>query len=158
MKLWSVSLPLSRWLSLNVVHYDVVHIHGLFGFVPAAAAYHARRHRVPYIISPHGMLERWCLATRRAAVKRLSLKAVDGPFLRDAARVHFTCASELEQARDIGFNFNPVVIPLGINAEEMAQLADRPAPQANRPPTILFLGRIDTKKGLDVLIEAFAGV
>ena len=162
-RLYAASAPLAAWLSRNVASYDVVHVHGLFSFVPLIAAYHARRHGIPYIMSPHGMLERWCLRNRRARLKRLSVAAVEGPLLRDASRVHFTCSSELEQARDIGFAFEPAVIPLGIESDD-SQPSDSPNDPvgvlADVPhgPVVLFLARVDPKKGLDLLLAAFAGV
>src|SRR5262249_14890158 len=56
---YCLSLPLEHWLRRNVHAYDVVHVHGLFSFAPLAAAWHARRAGVPYVMRPAGVLDSW---------------------------------------------------------------------------------------------------
>jgi hypothetical protein len=46
----------------------MVHIHGLFSFAPAAAAWVARRSGVPYIVWPLGSLARYGLRERRREI------------------------------------------------------------------------------------------
>ena len=58
-KFYTVSWPLSRWLGNNVAHYDLLHIHGLFSFSVASAAYWAGHRHVPYVVCPFGTLNRW---------------------------------------------------------------------------------------------------
>jgi glycosyltransferase involved in cell wall biosynthesis len=154
---YSVSLPLSTWLARNIERYDVVHAHGLFSFAPLAAAYHARRQKVPYIITPHGMLDRWGRQNRRPTLKALSIKHLDGPLLRDATCVHFTCDAELEQALETGIPLRSTVIPLGVRLDSnLAVPALRPT--GSDEPVVLFMARIDPKKGLDLLLSSFAQV
>jgi glycosyltransferase involved in cell wall biosynthesis len=65
--------------------------------------------------------------------------------------VHFTSGIELNQATQIGAPMRSVVLPLGLD------LADTPTEISGaRGKRVLFLSRIDYKKGLDVLIRAFA--
>src|SRR6266404_6182697 len=53
---YKFSRPLGRWLSRNINHYDVVHVHALFCFASCAAAHISARDRVPYVIRPLGVL------------------------------------------------------------------------------------------------------
>jgi glycosyltransferase involved in cell wall biosynthesis len=136
--------------------HDVVHIHGLFSFASTAAAWVARRSRVPYIVRPLGSLARYGLRVRRRQLKRLSLALVEGQILRGAAAVHFTSRAELEEAQAIGVPMRSVVIPLGVDAEDglpapalqHAALADR--------RVILFLACLDPRKNLEAVIDAVA--
>src|SRR5437588_3138127 len=87
---YKVSFGLARWLKANVAEFDIVHVHALFSFCSTTAARAARRHRVPYIIRPLGVLNRWGLENRRAFLKQISLRLVELPILRDAAAIHYT--------------------------------------------------------------------
>jgi len=146
---YKVSLPLARWLKEEVGRFDVVHIHALFSHASIAAARAARRAQVPYVIRPLGVLNQYGVKQRRASLKRVSLRWIEGPLLRDAAAVHFTLDDERIEAQLLGLPFAPVVIPLGLEAA--------PLPPANptAQPTVLFLSRIDPKKNIETLLAAW---
>lgn len=154
------SWPMARWLSGHVDRYDVVHVHALFSFAPDVAAWLARRRGVPYVIRPLGVLNRYGMNARRPWLKRLSLRLVEGPLLRDAAAVHFTSQAEADEAAELGIPMRSVVIPLGVEVpapgDRQVLLARFPALRGAR--VLLFLSRLDPKKNMEALIEAFAGV
>ena len=142
---------------------DVLHLHGMWMTCNDQAARIARRLGVPYIISPHGMLDDWCMA-QRSLKKRAYLALGGASNLANAAVIHCTAPAELEQAgkwfpRRLG-----VVVPLPF---DLSDYRDLPGPQEARDrfalgspdqpgyqPVILFLSRIDRKKGLEVLIRS----
>lgn len=154
-RFYYASLPLLRWLASNVRNYDVVHLHGLFSFAPTIAGICARSARVPYIMRPYGTLNAWGREHRRPALKKLSIAAVERPILNSAARIHFVSRSELEQARDVGFAAQPIVLPLGLDVTSAAALPVM-QPHSGAAPVVLFLSRIDPIKNLDLLLDAFA--
>ena len=147
---YKVSFGLSKWLNSNIARFDIVHIHALFSFSSRAAALAARRHGVPYIIRPLGVLNRWGLENRRAFLKQISLKWVELPMLRDAAAIHYTSEAEkLEASRisNIIASQKSAVIPLPVEVakgnpgdflQQFPQIAGR--------KVILFLSRIDEKR------------
>jgi glycosyltransferase involved in cell wall biosynthesis len=149
---YAISLPLLRWLIAHVRDYDVVHTHGLYTFAPIAAAMVARAARVPYVMRPAGMLDRWGLKHRRRFVKRASIRFVEGPLLRRAARVHFVSEHEHAQATELGLRMRPLLLPLGLDLESVT----RAASDSTARSTVLYLSRIDRMKGIDALLEAFA--
>jgi glycosyltransferase involved in cell wall biosynthesis len=146
---YKVSLPLARWLKREVGRFDVVHIHAMFSHTSIAAARAARRAGVPYVIRPLGVLNQYGVKQRRAFLKRLSLRWVEGPLLRDAAAIHFTLADERDEAQLLGLPFTPVVIPLGLEATPL------PAANSDARPTVLYLSRIDPKKNIEELLGAW---
>lgn len=154
---------LSRWLEWHVAEFDVVHVHALFSHPTAMACAWARRNRVPYVIRPLGLLDPWCLR-RNPWRKRVHWALVDRRNLAGAAAFHFTSEMESESARWIPGNARRWVIPLGAPPESGApprpkrRGAPAGAAQAGRPSafTILFLSRVDPKKGLDLLVPALA--
>jgi glycosyltransferase involved in cell wall biosynthesis len=154
------SWPLARWVARHVDRYDVVHVHALFSFASEVAALIARRRGVPYVIRPLGVLNRYGMRLRRPRLKRLWIWLVAGPLLRDAAAVHFTSQAEADEASELGIPMRGVVIPLGV---ELPEPGDPESMRARFPAlrgarVLLFLSRLDPKKNLEGLIDAFSEV
>jgi len=160
---YKCSVPLWRWLARRVGEFDLVHIHALFSFASVAAARCARRCRVPYIVRPLGVLNRWGMENRRAWLKSLSFRFVEKPLLRCAAAIHYTSEQEKTEAEAAGATHRPFVVPLGLDLRQFESLPGpdrflKRWPQAADRAVVLFLSRLDPKKGLDLLIDAFAAV
>lgn len=133
----------------------VVHVHGLWTFLSLAASRGALA-GVPRLVSPHGMLDTWALERSRWK-KRLALRFFELENLRSATCLHALCAQELESIRRMGL-VNPVaVIPNGVLCEEERDARQLEAGNLPRHRRImLFLGRLNPKKGLAELFEAWA--
>ncbi len=159
---YKVSFGLGRWLNQNIGQFDLVHIHALFSFSSTQAARAARRRRVPYIVRPLGVLNRWGLENRRSLAKRVSLRLIELPILRNAAALHFTSEAERLEANAISrfiIEQRSVVIPPPI--EDLRGAPDdflKHYPQIAGRRIVLFLSRIDRKKGLELLLAAFSDV
>jgi glycosyltransferase involved in cell wall biosynthesis len=151
-RLYKFSFGLAGWLRENIAHFDIVHTHALFSFTPVVAALIARRASVPYILRPLGVLAPYGMTKRRAVLKRISLAMVERGLIESASAVQFTSRSELEETEKLGLRCKGVVIPLGIDVGLMANRTGRTGTPAN----FLFLSRIDPKKNLESLLEAFA--
>src|SRR4051794_25081545 len=59
-------------LSSIVANSDAIHLHGVWDTILYRAAAHARCRGIPYVVTPHGMLDPWSLAQKRWK-KRLAL-------------------------------------------------------------------------------------
>jgi len=157
LEFYKVSPGFARWIFRHVRDYDLLHIHGLFNFTSVVAAWAAWRAGVPYVLRPYGTLNRYGVTQRRPWLKRWSLKLIEGPILRHAAAVHFTAEAEREEASELGIPMRGVVIPLGI---EPAPQGDASAllarfPELNNCRMLLFLSRLDPKKNVEGLLQAF---
>jgi glycosyltransferase involved in cell wall biosynthesis len=158
-RFYTVSLPLGQWLTQRSGDYDLVHIHALFSYSSAAAAFAARRSGTPYIVRPLGTLNRWGMRNRRPRLKELSFRWVESRILKNAALVHFTSEQEREEAAELGVNGASAIIPNPVRiADEDCSM--RGAFRARYPElrdkaVVLFLSRFDRKKGLDLLVPAF---
>ncbi|MEM7603551.1 MAG: glycosyltransferase, partial [Verrucomicrobiota bacterium] len=149
---YKVSRPLRSWVKREVKNFDLVHIHALFSHSSISAARAAKAAGVPYVIRPLGVLNHYGIANRRALLKQLSLKLVEGPLIRHAAAMHFTSEAEKEEAQSLGIPFHGVVIPLGLESTNTG------SDQVDETASILFLSRLDPKKNLEGLIRGWASI
>ena len=154
---WSPDMK--RALDAQVAGFDVVHTHAIYLWPLWAAARAARRARVPYIVSPRGMLERDLVAQHNPLMKMLWIAAIERRNLEHAAALHVTSVREATEAAAFGFRLPAVTeIPNGVEFHDGADgsVASAVAAAVAGSPYVLFLGRLNWKKGLDRLIAAMA--
>jgi len=141
---------------------DLVHIHGCWNAFGWSVARECRRAGIPYVLSPRGMLDPWSFARGRAR-KWVSYRAFEQPSILSARFVHATSADEATVIEGLGLGRPVVTIPNGIEDESAAvrgragEFRSRFAIQADAF-TVLFLGRLHPKKGIELLIDAFRPV
>lgn len=138
---------------------DVVHIHGVWQHAPHTAARAAHAAGVPYIVRPCGMLDPWCLNQGRLK-KRAFLALIGRRHLNRAAALHFTTETERQLVEPLRLKPRGFVIPNGLDWDEFETLPARGAFRAAHAigdrPLVVFLSRLHHKKGLDLLLPAFA--
>ena len=131
---------------------NIFHGHGIWQFFIHSMTVFAKKRRIPYIISPRGMLEPWALIEKKWK-KRIALWLYQYNDIADAACIHATAQMEADNIRKLGFK-NPIaIIPNGINLEEFPFPKQKPKKPLQ---TMLFLSRIHPKKGIEILIEAWS--
>jgi glycosyltransferase involved in cell wall biosynthesis len=157
------SLPFTEWLWRHASDYALIHIHALFSYCSNVAAFIAKRKGIPYVIRPLGVLNRWGMENRRPILKRMSFAMVERPLLRSAALIHYTAEQERIEAAECGFTEHPMIIPNPVDVVNAAAGEPQPGlrdryPELQGKRIVLFLSRIDRKKGLDLLMPAFHGL
>jgi glycosyltransferase involved in cell wall biosynthesis len=131
----------------NVSSFDIVHIHAVYLWTGVAAARAAVRAGVPYVISPRGMLVPELIRGKSYIAKSAWLQLMERRGFGRASAIHFTSPLEGEDAKRVGLPLPaPVVIPNGIDLESRPDVL-------RDDHTLLFLGRVNWKKGLDRMIE-----
>jgi glycosyltransferase involved in cell wall biosynthesis len=151
------------WLRENAARFDNVIVHGLWQYC-GFATWRAYSGKVPYFVFVHGMLDPYF--KRAFPFKHLKKWAywiaAEYWVLRGAVNVLFTCAEEERLARKSFWlnRWSSVIVPYGSRTPDV-DLAQSAADFHGRFPDLqgrrylLFLGRIDRKKGCDLLIDAF---
>ena len=139
---------------------DVVHVHALWEEAQHRAMRTARRRGLPYVVSPHGMLATWSLG-QRSLKKQLYLSLRLRANLNAAAAIHFTTNEEAKQVATLGLTPLALVEALGLDLAEFATLPPAGSfrekyPELAGKPIALFMSRLHAKKGLDLLVPAFA--
>jgi glycosyltransferase involved in cell wall biosynthesis len=144
---------------------DVLHAHGIWEGHLAQLAQVMRSAGKPVVVSSHGMLDSWSM--RQSAWKKQLVLALGGTgsMLSKADAVVFGTEEESAEGRKVVPNARHVIVPNGIDSATIARITDSLDPSAllARLPviatwrrTILYFSRIHPKKGLDLLVDAFA--
>jgi glycosyltransferase involved in cell wall biosynthesis len=168
---WSYHPALRPWLKENLPRFDAVILNGLWqypGYALSKAAQCAKT--PPYFVFPHGMLDPWF---QRAPERRMKAirnwfywKLIEQHVVSNAGAVFFTCAEEMRLARETFRPYQPrreINVGFGVSQppvyhQGMEEVFAQQCPGMKGRPFLLFLGRIHPKKGLELLIRAYAKI
>ena len=155
---------LARELRRRIGDFDVVHLHSVFLWPTQAAARAAERARIPYFLSPRGMLVGRLIAERGAWRKRLWIRLVERRTLAGARGIVVQSELERRELAALGLDLAPLhVVPNGWDPDPLAGEGGAPLSSGVRElieagPFVLFVGRLSWKKGLERLIDAMAAL
>lgn len=134
---------------------DIVHSHGLWLRNSHYSSKWCLSHNRPYVVSPHGMLDVWAVQNS-GWKKKLAGYWFEDSNLQNATCLHALCSSEAQSIRSYGLKKPVMVIPNGIHLPEWNE-EPLEAPWGRQPrKALLFIGRIHPKKGLPLLLSAWA--
>jgi glycosyltransferase involved in cell wall biosynthesis len=140
--------------------FDVAHIYGLYDLLGPMVAFYCRRRGVPYVVEPMGMYR----PIVRSLVKKRLYHWLLGSSLVTGAEL-LIATSQLEQQELLEEGVPPAKVVVRRNGLDLDEFAELPVRGVFRrdfgipleAPLVLYLGRLSRKKGLDLLIRAFAG-
>jgi glycosyltransferase involved in cell wall biosynthesis len=138
---------------------EVVHFHGLWQPKFLRISAHCRRRRIPYVVSPHGMLEPWAWRHKRWK-KWPWYHLFERRHLSGASRLLTTSEAEARNVKTYLPSTDCRALPLGLAAEHHPDYAAsrRKLGWSDSEVVLLFLSRIHPKKGIDLLLRALAGL
>ncbi len=156
---WASNPKLKSAFQAEVAGSAGVHIHGLWEGSTQLAATTARKAGIPYVLSAHGMLDPWALANKRWK-KLLYAALFERRNVRGAACLHALTGAEAQDYWRFGCKGPIAVIPNGVEADRNATPEGflNAFPRAREKDLVLFLGRIHFKKGVDLLVKAWAEI
>lgn len=133
-------------------NYDLIHAQNLWMPLYHKMAKIARKHGIPYIMTPRGCLEPWCMKQKRIK-KLVAFHLYQKRDLQQAACILATAKMEADNIRALGITAPIAVIPNGIDISEYKcrTLEDK----IKVKKQILFLSRIHEKKGIEFLINVW---
>lgn len=151
------SPAMKTMLECHLSEFQISHLHSVFLWPTTAAARTARRLGVPYVLSPRGMLVPELIKRKNRIIKQSWIELFDRRNLSAAAAVHVTSDLEAEGLRSLGLVTRCLAtIPNGVDLPPQELATIRKWEMLDADPVVLFLGRINWKKGLDRLIPAMA--
>jgi glycosyltransferase involved in cell wall biosynthesis len=139
---------------------DLMHVHGVWETWLMFCAYAARRSNVPYVITPHGMLDPWSLSQKKTK-KKIALKLGYKRFLDKAAFIHVLNEDEGNLLKPLNIRSSVRLVPNGVFLQDFDEnsntvdQSDKIRTCVNGDQYILFMSRIHYKKGIDLLIQGF---
>jgi glycosyltransferase involved in cell wall biosynthesis len=136
---------------------DVLHDNGIWLPHNHRLAGLAVKLGIPRVVSTRGMLEPWAMNHKRWK-KRLAWCLYQRRDLKRARCHHTTAETEARHVERLGLGVPLCVIPNGVDVPSQVARAEGKNEDRGRRKIALFLGRIHPKKGLPMLIEAWARV
>lgn len=158
-----LSIPLLIHLWKDIYQSDCVHIQAIFSSSTPIALLYAKLFHKPVLLSPRGSLGGWCLGNGNT-FKQKWLDWFIKPFANSIIW-HATADQERDEIRSIFPDAHVTVIPNGIEYETFQHSNPLTAQEfttkfahttASTDKIIVSMGRLQKKKGFDILIDAFA--
>jgi glycosyltransferase involved in cell wall biosynthesis len=128
----------------------VFHLHGGFNPIFFTIATHLKKHKIPFVFTPHGSYN--IIAMNRSWLrKKIYIQLFEHVILSKASFIHCLGKSEVSGIKTIYSKAKTQLIPYGFENNASAEVN-----LLHSPFIIGFCGRIDIyTKGLDVLLKAF---
>jgi glycosyltransferase involved in cell wall biosynthesis len=138
----------------NARDFDAVHIHAWWNLVSVLSCLAAIMRKVPVILSPRGTLSNYSFNNKNSRSKNIIHTVLGKPLLKRCF-IHTTSANELSSVKSI-------INPKGIfNIPNFIELGEN-TPSVNNESgaylKLIYLSRIEEKKGLDILFGALEKV
>lgn len=156
---WLPDLPV--YLRNEIGSYDIVHVNSYRNLMNLPVVRAVRQAQVPLVVQPHGAMP---VIINSFLVKRVYDRLLGGVELGGLDALIALQESERQQAMGRGVPEERItIIPNGLDLSELTEIPEtgtfrrRYNVPADRS-LILFLGRINKKKGTDMLVEAFRRV
>jgi glycosyltransferase involved in cell wall biosynthesis len=150
LRVWSYSNQLVP--AMLKADLDVLSVHGLWKYCSVGSQRWHRQTSHPYVVHPHGMLDRWALRNMRWK-KRIAASFYENQHLHGAACLRALSEGEARSIRGYGLR-NPIcVIPNGVDLPELSE--SNAKTQSENRKTLLYLGRLHPKKNISNLIRAW---
>jgi glycosyltransferase involved in cell wall biosynthesis len=135
---------------LKQIKPDVIHIHGLWVGLGIQAGHWAMKMKVPYILSPHGMMDAW--AWKKSGIKKaIYYLLLQKRVLLNAKLLHALNQEEADSIQSIVPSQTLLIQPNGIDID----LFKRAQYDNAKRSRLLFLGRLDPKKSVLELIRVW---
>jgi len=154
-----ISPGMIRALSQTIQTFDVIHLQEYRTFQNIITHHYAKKYCIPYIVQAHGSLPTWM---GRKNLNRMYDVIFGFRILKDASRVIALTSTEARQYAMMGIDSNKIeIVPNGIDFSEFEELPKKGAFRKRYSikrdeKIILYLGRLDKTKGINLLVKAFA--
>lgn len=150
----SIAPALAGKLRALIGWADIVHLTGVYSFPTIPTLAFCTSRGKPLVWSPRGALQRWS-GSRNVFLKAIWQRICDGLLSEQRCLLHVTSDQEREATSARLRNAPTLLIPNGVDIPHTLPSRDwRPGGQLR----VLFLGRLDPKKGIENLIESLAGL
>jgi glycosyltransferase involved in cell wall biosynthesis len=133
----------------DAAKFDVIHIHAWWNLVSVLSTFIALTKKVPIVISPRGTLSAYSFKNKNSLVKKM-IHNLLGKTLLQRSYIHATSLAEQKSLANV------IKARRIFNIPNFVKIAQSPSLKTTGGATfkLLFLSRIEEKKGLDILFHA----
>lgn len=143
-----------------VAQADIIFLHSLYSFPVLVGYIFSKIYKKPYLLYTHGVLapfQRQVSFRKKVIYNWLIAKSI----LDNASTIVYTSSGEMEEAKPLKIKAPAAIIPHGVDFAASHILNDKKNFRqkylgGHTGPVLLYLGRLNAKKGLDILIESFS--
>lgn len=132
----------------------IIHIHAWWNLVSIFACLVARFYKIPVVLSPRGTLSNYSFQTNHNFIKKWIHLLLGKKLLSNC---NFHCTSGVEKNEIVQFIHSKKIQVIPNFVAIPSQLKSYTKSE-NPILKLLFLSRIEAKKGLEVLLQALAGI
>lgn len=148
-----------RTIQNEINDETILHTHSLWNYPPYCAYKLSKKYKLPLIMSIRGNLYDWNL-NKSKWKKDLAFKLFQMKMFKEATCLHATEENEHKAIRNLGIKTPVALISNGIEVTEFENISSKEVAIENlkldtTKRYILFMSRIDSKKGLEYLINGF---
>lgn len=130
---------------------DIIHIHGVWLYPQYIGAKYAIKNNIPFVFSCHGMYQPW-LWKKGTLKKKLYLNFLSKKWFSKAKVIHTITEDETKNAQQFFKKTEFIEIP------NLISFSKREVTPDFSDKYVLYLGRLNKTKGIDLLIAAFANL
>lgn len=158
------SPKLAQALRESLDSFDLVHINWLYVYTTMMASRLCVKMNVPYLLTPHGMLDSYSTSLKSFWKKKLYISLIEKAHILNAAVIHYSSLGEKEEAVINNWKVNTSVVPNGVEIqgtgtnEQEVDICNPEYSALSNKKIVLFLGRLNYIKGLDLLLRAWPQV
>lgn len=152
-RFWNYAPGMTDYINAHKSDISVFHLHGVFMHAQYTCSRLAQRESIPYIVTPHGMLEPWHMRDK-GLKKWVYMQVVLRELLQKSTLLHAITPLERDNLFAMTGHKNIVQIP------NLMHLSSIPENLTHQPEEdyLLFLGRLHPKKGLDLMIKSLSKI
>lgn len=163
---WNVYAPrgFASWLKKNIQQFDVIHCHDFYTGLNVAVSRVASKAGVPYVIQPHGALIPIRQQAKFSWIKKLWLRMYPEVFGQASQVLASTIKEqqEIHQWQNVPID-RITVLPNGLDAASVGRPAARNDVRRQfglsaKDFVVLYFGRIQYIKGVDISLQALAEI
>jgi len=142
-----------RDISNAIKEADIIHLMGHWTILNAISYFYIKKYKKKYVVCPAGALP---LFGRSQLLKKIYNQIIGKKIIKNANAHIAIVKDEIAHYETYGVDPKTInLIPNGISPIKLSQYSVRQKLNLANIPFILFIGRLNTIKGPDLLVEAF---
>ena len=162
-KVFATPYYLSIVARKEIMNFDAIHLHEYGSMLAAVVCHYAKKYGIPYVLQAHGShpLE---INKKKRVAKRIWDTLFEDRIWSDASKVIALTKTEVENYKKRGIDGDKIeIVPNGIDIFEYNNLPEsgefrREYLIGDNEKIVLYVGRLNKTKSIDLLIKAFANI